>query len=75
MSKFKNIELEITTYSPPIDTVNSSFDVLCDADGNAVGIRKSNWRLYNYNFNMRLFEERYNVLTFMGGNCGMMYSR
>ena len=74
-SKFKTIELEITTYVPPIDVVNSSFDVICDGSGNAVGVRKSNWRLYNYNFNMTVFEERYNILSFIGGNCGMMYAR
>lgn len=75
LSKFKNIELEITTYVPPIDTVNSSFDIICDGSGNAVGVRKSNWRLYDYNFNMTLFEERYNILSFIGGNCGMLYAR
>jgi len=75
LSKFKNIELEITTYVPPIDTVNSSFDVICDLCGNPIGVRKSNWRLYQYNYNMTVFEERYNILSFVGGNCGMLYSR
>ena len=75
MSKFKNIELEITTYVPPIDGVNSSFDIICDDSGNPVGVRKSNWKLYQYNYNMTLFEERYNVLSFIGGNAGMMYAR
>ena len=75
MSKFKNIELEITTYVPPIDGVNSSYDIICDDSGNPVGVRKSNWKLYQYNYNMTLFEERYNVLSFIGGNAGMMYAR
>jgi hypothetical protein len=75
LSKFKNIELEITTHVPPIDSVNSSFDVLCDDAGNPVGVRKSNWRLYDYNYNMTLFEERYNILSFISGNCGMLYAR
>ena len=75
MNKFKNIELEITTYVPPVDNTNSSFDVILDSSGNPIGIRKSNWRLYDYNYNMTLFEERYNILSFIGGNCGMMYAR
>ena len=75
MNKFKNIELEITTYVPPVDTANSSFDVILDDKGNPIGIRKSNWRLYDYNYNMTLFEERYNILSFVGGNCAMMYAR
>jgi hypothetical protein len=75
LSKFKNIELEISTYVPPIDPVNSSFDIICDVSGNAIGVRKSNWKLYEYNYNMTLYEERYNVLSFVNGNCGMMYAR
>jgi hypothetical protein len=75
MSKFKTIELEINTYTPPIDPSGSSFDVICDLQGNPLGIRKTNYQLYDYNFNMQLFEERYNILSFIGGNCGMLYAR
>ena len=76
LSKFKTIELEINTYSPTIDIDNSSYDIICDAEtGEAIGVRKSNWRLFEYNYNLTLFEERYNVLSFIGGNCGMLYSR
>jgi len=75
MSKFKLIQLELATYVPPIDTESSKFDILCDSSGNAIGVRKSNWRLYQYNYNMTVFEERYNVLSFIGGNCGMLYAR
>lgn len=75
LSKFKNIDLEITTNVPPVDQVSSQVNVICSTDGNPIGISKSNWRLFDYNYNMTLFEERYNVLTFIGGNCGMLYSR
>lgn len=75
LSKFKNIELEISTYIPSIDPVNSSFDLICDLSGNPIGVRKSNWKLYEYNYNMTLYEERYNILSFVNGNCGMMYAR
>jgi hypothetical protein len=75
MSNFKTIELEITTFTPPIDLNNSSFDVICDICGNPIGVRKTNYQLYDYNYNLQLFEERYNILSFISGNCGMMYSR
>ena len=75
MSNFKTIELEINTFTPPFDLSNSSFDIICDLSGNPLGIRKTNYQLYNYNYNLHLFEERYNILSFIGGNCGMMYSR
>jgi len=75
LSKFRNIQLEITTYVPPVDSAASAVDIICGADGQPIGIRKSNWRLYEYNYNLTLFEERYNVLSFIGGNCAMLYSR
>jgi hypothetical protein len=75
LSKFKNIELEITTMSPPVDAGNSQFDIICDGSGNAIGYRKANWRLYEFNYNLIIFEERYNILSFIGGNCAMLYSR
>jgi hypothetical protein len=75
LSKFKNIELEITTTIPTIDTVNSQYNIICDVNGNPIGTNKSTWRLYNYNFNLVVFEERYNILSFIGGNCGMLYAR
>jgi hypothetical protein len=75
LSKFRNIQLEITTYVPPVDSTNSAVNIICDGNGNPVGIQKSNWRLYEYNYNLVLYEERYNILSFIGGNCGMLYSR
>ena len=75
MSKFKLIELEITTYVPPFDAINSNFNVICDGDGNVIGTNKQNWRLFEYNYNLTVFEERYNVLSFISGQCGMMLAR
>jgi hypothetical protein len=74
LSKFKTIELEVTTILPQLNP-NNSYDILCDINGNPTGVRKMNWQLYNYNYNMTVFEERYNILSFVGGNCGMMYAR
>ena len=75
MSKFKDIHLEITTYIPTIDPVNSIFQVICDGSGQLIGVNKQNWRLYEYNYNLTVFEERYNILSFIGGNCGMLLQR
>lgn len=73
MSKFKTIEMEITTNAPIFSQQN--FSVICDNTGNPIGINKQNWRLYEYNYNLTVFEERYNILSFIGGNCGMLYAR
>jgi hypothetical protein len=79
MSKFKSIELEITTYTPTLVAAdlsnNIQYGFICDANGNVIGIRKQNWKLFDYTYNMVLFEERYNVLSFINGNCGMLYAR
>lgn len=75
LSKFKTIELEITTHLPRIDPVNSTYDIICDGTGIIIGVNKQNWRLYEYNYDMILFEERYNILSFINGNCGMMYAK
>ena len=75
LNKFKNIQLELTTYIPQFDPIGSSFNVLCNTDGTLVGVKKSSWQLYEYNYNLTLFEERYNILSFISGNCGMLYAR
>jgi hypothetical protein len=76
MSKFKNIELEFSTYVPEVDLQGSNFSVVCDTDGLPISVSsKQAWRLFQYNYNMTIFEERYNILSFMSGNCGMMWAR
>ena len=75
MSKFNDIQLEFTTYSPPLDP-SAQFYTICDpSSGTIIGVNKPTWRIYDYNYNMTVFEERYNVVTFVGGNCGLMYAR
>jgi hypothetical protein len=73
--KFTRIEFEFTTYLPAIDTANSQFSIVCDGSGNPVGVYKQNWKLYNYNFNLTVFEERYNVVLFDNGMVGLRYTR
>lgn len=75
MSKFKTVELEISTIIPRVDIDNSKFDIYCDEDGNPIATNKATWRMYEYAFNMTLFEERYNIVSFIGGNCAMLYAR
>ena len=74
MSKFSNVELEFTTIPPPLDP-SAQFYTICDANGDLIGVNKTNWELYKYNYTMTLFEERYNVVTFAAGNAGLMYAR
>lgn len=74
MSAYHTIELEFTTIVPSLDPLAQSI-VICDPQsGEPVGINKPTWRIYDYNFNLVLFEERYNMVTFVGGNCGLSYA-
>jgi hypothetical protein len=74
-SKFKLIEFEYTTYVPPIDLTNSNQRFICDSSGNPIGVLKSNYKLYNYSFNLIVQEERYNILSFCNGYSGLLYAR
>jgi hypothetical protein len=74
MNRFNNIVLETVTINPPLDPLAQTLTVCDPQTGNVVGINKPTWRIYDYNFNMVLFEERINVVTFVGGNCGLMYA-
>lgn len=74
MSRFTTIELETTTITPPLDPYAQSLAICDPQTGNIIGVNKPTWRIYDYNFNMVLFEERINMITFVGGNCGLMYA-
>ena len=74
MSRFTTIELELNTIVPALDPYAQSLAICDPQTGNIIGINKPTWRIYDYNFNLVLFEERINLVTFVGGNCGLMYA-
>ena len=73
MNRFNQVELEFLTISPPPDSTIQT-TVFCDATGAIVGTSKPTWRTYTYNFDCTIFEERINMITFVGGNCGLMFA-
>jgi hypothetical protein len=74
MSRFTNIQLEYTTISPPVDPYAQVLTICDPVTGDIVGINKPTWRIYDYNYNMFLIEERTNMLIITGGNAGLMYA-
>ena len=74
MSRFTTIEFEINTIVPSLDPYAQSLTICDPETGNIIGINKPTWRIYDYNFNLVVFEERINMVTFVGGNCGLMYA-
>jgi hypothetical protein len=75
MSKFNQIEIEMTTIYPPLDEA-AEVKVICNPNSREIiGMNKPNVNIYLYNYDLHILEERYNVLTFISGNCGLMYAR
>jgi len=79
ISKFHTVELEVQTFLPPLDTTGTRVNISCNTvNGSRVPVsitEKPAWAIYTYSFNAHIMEERYNVLSIIGGNCGLMYSR
>ena len=73
-NRFNLVEFEFTTITPALDPFAQTLTICNPETGNIIGINKPTWRIYDYNFNMVLFEERINVVTFVGGNAGLMYA-
>jgi len=74
-SKFSNIQLEFSTFYPQLDP-SAQFLTICDpSTGIPIGVNKNVWNIYDYNYNLTVFEERFNVVTFFSGTAGLMYAR
>lgn len=74
MSRFTNVQFEFTTISPPLDPYAQVLTVCDPTTGDIVAVNKPTWRIYDYNFDLVVFEERVNMVTFIGGNCGLLYA-
>ena len=74
MSRFTNIEFEFTTISPPFDPYAQVLTICDPNNGDIIGINKPTWRVFDYNFDLYVMEERINMVTFIGGNAGLMYA-
>ena len=74
MSRFTNIQFEFTTNIPPVDPYAQSLTICDPTTGDIIGINKPTWRIYDYNYNMYLMEERVNMVVFIGGNASLLYA-
>jgi hypothetical protein len=74
MSRFTNIQFELTTIVPALDPFAQVLTICDPTTGNIIGINKPTWRIYDYNYNLYLFEERVNMVVFVGGNAALLYA-
>ena len=75
LSKFKVIEFEFSTFQPPLDPNAQVFTVCNTLTGEVIGVNKPTWRIYDYNYDLIVLEERFNILTFTSGNAALLYAR
>jgi hypothetical protein len=75
LSLFRSVEIEVTTLLPPLSADGVKTEVLCENGKNLSIINKPAWMLYEYGFNIYIMEERFNILSFANGQCGVKYCR
>ena len=75
-NKFKNVQFEFNIHNnPPIDSSASNFSTICDPEtGVIIATTMEPTSIYKYNYNLTVFEERYNILRFQAGIAGLVYS-
>ena len=75
MSKFKDIQFEFTILRPP-ENPNAQVLTSCDPEtGDIVAIQETANSIFNYTYDLYVFEERFNQVIFSNGNCGLLYAR
>ena len=75
LSKYSKIEIEVNTITPTLNQSALYFPICDPLTGQSVGVTKSASSIYNYTFNVLVIEERYNILSFVGGNAALMNAR
>jgi len=74
MSRFTNVEYEFTTINPPVDPYAQVLTICDPSTGEIIGVNKPTWRIYEYNYDLYVMEERVNMVIFIGGNAGLLYA-
>jgi hypothetical protein len=74
LNRFKTIDFEFNTILPEQNPAGSIEEFICDASGNPIQFRKNLASLYNFTYDLRMFEERYNVLMIQSGRCGLLHA-
>ena len=75
VNKFKYVSFEFETIEPPNSESQKQQTLICDNAGNPLGFRKSNNTLKDYTYDLRVWEERYNVLIIKSGRVGLLNAK
>ena len=75
LNKFSKVSFEFNTLEPPINTEPRLINIICDTNNNPIGFRKSIADLTEYSYDLKVFEERYNMLIIMGGRGELLQAK
>ena len=75
LNKFSKVSFEFNTLEPPINPNPVLTNIICDTGNNPIGFRKTTADLNEYNYDLKIFEERYNLLIIMGGRGELLQAR
>lgn len=73
MTNFKTIYLEFATIKPPRNPF-ANIQTFCDENGEIVGTVKNGHSIYEYNYDLIVFEEKINMVRFVDGNPSLMFA-
>ena len=75
VNRFGKISFEFSTIDTPYDPSGVNVEFICDDNNNPIGFRKSSNNISQYNYNLRIFEERYNLIKIQSGQLGLLNAR
>ena len=75
MSKFKDIQFEFTILRPPVNPSAQVLNICDPVSGELVGVQETQNSIFEYTYDLYVFEERFNSVIFSNGNCGLLYAR
>jgi len=74
LNRFKTIDFEFSTLVPNFNLDGTIEEFICDSSGNPISFRKNVANLYEFTYDLTIFEERYNVLMIQSGRCGLLHA-
>ena len=74
MNMYKTIRVEITTITPPLNKYAQVLTICDPETGTPIGVNKNNWQIYEYTYDLHYFEEMYNTVSFISGECGLAWA-
>ena len=75
LNKFSKVGFEFNTLEPPINATRTPTGIICYTNNNPIGFRKTTSDLNEYSYDLKVFEERYNMLIIMGGRGELLQAR